>query len=222
MNKIGILRAASGAAVLLLSVSACSGGEDGTEEPSLSASQVCGSTLDSAAAGALQRVGGTAKFSELPGTNDAGYSNTFNLKRAASTLHDDATERNQCNVFKAGDKTGHSLIEVDFSATENHPTAHGSLEHGKTENVLYPIGVYAKSHGNVSATLYFKCTTPEPGKAKNSSPYIKADLYGTPDQVSHDSTGRDLMIILNSISRGMARQLDCTSRAALPAQVPHA
>ncbi|MEU3826239.1 hypothetical protein AB0F36_13085 [Streptomyces sp. NPDC029080] len=221
-NRFDALRAALGVTVILFSVSACSGSGDGEEEPFLSASQVCGSTLDSAAAEALQRVGGTTKFSELPGTDDAGHPNKFSLEHAAGTLHDDATERNQCDVFKAGDKTGYSLIEVDFSAVASHPTAHGSQDDGGTENTIYPIGVYAKTHGNVSATLFFECSKRETGEKKNSSPYVRAYLYGTPDQVSPDSTGRDLMIILNSISRAMAKQLGCASGAALPARVPRA
>ncbi|MCS0605977.1 hypothetical protein NX794_32935 [Streptomyces sp. LP11] len=113
------------------------------DEPTLKASQVCGATLDSSAVKALQRMGGTEEFSESPGSTATEQSGRFSVKRAASTLHDEVTERNQCDVFKAGDKTGHSLIQVDFSATQDHPGLENSPGQ-EGENTFYPIGVYAK------------------------------------------------------------------------------
>ncbi|MFS4094056.1 hypothetical protein [Streptomyces sp. AF1A] len=167
-------------------------------------------------------MGGTDKFSELPGTDDAGHSNKFSLKRAASTLHDDVTERNQCDVFIAGDKTGHSLIEVDFSAAKDRPKTEGSSGGEPAGITFYPIGLYAKTNARTSAILYFKCPTRAAGGGGELTPYVRGYLYGAPDQMSPKATGRDLMVVLNSLSRGMARQLGCTSQAALPAQVPKA
>ncbi|MEU1179641.1 hypothetical protein ABZ464_18660 [Streptomyces sp. NPDC005820] len=207
------------ATVLICAVSACSGDNDSAEEPSLTASQVCDSTLDSSASTALQRVGNVAKFTELPGTNDSGEPNTFSLKRSASTIHEDQTQRNQCVVFKAGDKTGHPLIAVDFSAEKYATTPDPSAE--DDDSALYSMGVYAKSNGNSSAILYFKCPTQGTEEPKNSTPYIKASLTSA-GQLSIKTTGRDLMAILNAVSRGLAKQLGCTSEAALPAQVPEA
>jgi hypothetical protein len=208
--------------MLVLSISACSGSDKDKEEHNLSASQVCDSTLDSSAAAALQRIGGTKEFTELPGSNDAGNLNKFSLKHAASTIYDDVTQRNQCAVFKAGDKTGHSLIEVDFSAAKYPPNRDDSSAGGKSENTVYPFGVYAKTHDNTSATLYFKCSIENAEHPKGSAKYIQAYLYSTPDQISPKTTGRDLMIVLNSISRSMAKQLGCASQAALPSHIPDA
>ncbi|MGW1506650.1 hypothetical protein ACWCQW_51020 [Streptomyces mirabilis] len=216
------LRSALGAAVLISGISACSGGTGDKEEQTLTASQVCASTLDSSAVTALHRIGNTERFTELPGTDDTGESNKFSLKRAASTIHDDMTQRNQCTVFKAGDKTSHPIIDVDFSATEYHPSTDGSTEDGKSENTIYPIGVYAKTNDNVSATIYFKCSTHGSRKPADLTSYIEANLYSTPDQISTKATGRDLMTVLNAISRGMAKQLGCEAQAALPSQVPGA
>ncbi|WP_159046379.1 hypothetical protein [Streptomyces sp. MMG1121] len=218
--KFEILHPAWGALALILSVSACSGHHDSKQETTLSAFQVCDSTLDSSAVASLQRMGATEKFSELPGTDDVGHANKFSLRRAAGTLHDDITKRNQCDVFKSGDKTGHSLIEVDFSASRDHPSVNSSSVQGESENTLYPIGVYAKVHARTSATLYFKCTTYGSTKTADSTPYVRGYLYSTPDQASPNTTGKDLMVILNSISRSMAKQLGCASQAALPSRVP--
>ncbi|MFC9283649.1 hypothetical protein [Streptomyces collinus] len=167
-------------------------------------------------------MGDTDEFSELPGVDDAGHPNKFSLERAAGTLHDDVTERNQCDVFRSGDKTGHSLIEVDFSAVKDRPHERGSSGGKSAGATFYPIGLYAKTNARTSATLFFTCPTRAAGEAGHSAPYVRGYLYGAPDQMSPKATGRDLMVVLNSLSRGMAKQLGCASQAALPAQVPKA
>ncbi|MBT2677223.1 hypothetical protein J7E95_41860 [Streptomyces sp. ISL-14] len=214
------LHSAVGATVLILSVSACSSNDSDKKEPSLTASQVCDSSLDSSAAAALRRMGSSEKFTELPGTMDSGEPNKFSLKRAANTVHEDMTQRNQCAVYKAGDTTGHPLIDVDFSAVKDHPSTDGASQEAESENVIYPIGAYAKTHENTSAAIYFKCSTQDAGKIKEPTPFIQGSLYSTPDQISPKTTGRDLMTVLSAITRAMAKQLGCTSEAALPSQVP--
>lgn len=214
-----VLPSVMSAAVLIFGLSACGGGDDEKAEPSLTASQVCDSTLDSSATSALQRVGRTKKFTELPGTNDSGESNVFSLERATKTTHEDATQRNQCVVFKAGDEGGHPLINIDFSAAKSAPSPDSSTEDKDSDQAFYSMGVYAKSNGNVSATLYFKCQTQAPDTSNNSTPYIRSSLTSA-GQLSAGTTGRELMTILNSVSRAMAKELDCASQAALPAQVP--
>ncbi|MER5436528.1 hypothetical protein [Streptomyces sp. NPDC002588] len=207
-------------AVLIFGVAACGGDSEDTEEPSLTASQVCDSALDSSAVAALTRMGNTEKFTELPGTMDSGEPSKFSLQRSAKTIHESKTQRNQCVVFKAGDKTGHPLIDVDFSAVTYHPRADEASQDETSENAIYPIGLYAKTHENANAAIYFKCSTQASGTAKKSTPYISASLTSAPGQVSVESTGRDLITILNAISRAMAKELGCASQAALPSQVP--
>lgn len=217
-----VLRSVAGATLLILSVSACSSNDSDEKETSLTASQVCDSTLDSSATAALKRMGSIDKFTELPGTMDSGEPSKFSLKRAANTVHEDMTQRNQCAVYKEGDASGHPLIDVDFSAVKHHPSADSASQEEESENVIYPIGVYAKTHEINSAAIYFKCSTQDAGKIKESTPFIHGDLYSTPDQISPKATGRDLMIVLNAITRAMAKQLGCASEAALPSQVPDA
>jgi hypothetical protein len=219
MRTLTALRSATCAAVLIFGASACSGGDDGEEATSLTASQVCASTLDSSAAAALQRIGGTEKFTELPGTNDSGEPNKFSLKRAASTIHQDKTRRNQCFVFKAEDESGQPLILVDFSATKYDPTEDAPATDAGSGQTIYPFGVHAQTNDNSSALLYFECSTRGSGTA---TPHIRASLTSAPGQIAAKTTGRDLMIVLNAISRGMAKQLGCVSQAALPSEVPEA
>lgn len=206
------------AAALAFAVSGCGGVNDTNEEPRLTASQVCDSTLDSSASVALKRMGSTEEFTELPGTNDSGEPNAFSLKRASKTIHEKKTRRNQCVVFKAGEKNGRPLIDVDFSAEEHAPTPDPAAGDRNSEQAFYSMGVYAHSNGISSATLYFKCSTQE----TNSTPYIRASLTSAPGQISAKSTGRDLITTLNAISRAMTKQLDCMSEASLPNQVPAA
>ncbi|MFI1052531.1 hypothetical protein ACH4U3_43610 [Streptomyces griseoruber] len=216
-----VLPSVMSTAALLFGVSACSGDNDGTEEPSLTTSQVCDSTLDSSASAALKRVGDTDEFTELPGANDSGEPSKFSLKRSASTIHKDPTQRNQCVVFKSGDKTGHPLIDVDFSAEKSSPNPDSSTESDDSDQAFYSMGTYAKSNRNISALLYFKCSTQDPDDPKNSTSYIRSSLT-TAGQLSPETRGRDLMTILNSVAGALAEQLGCASQAALPTQVPKA
>ncbi|MFF4020957.1 hypothetical protein [Streptomyces sp. NPDC001843] len=159
------------------------------------------------------------KFTELPGTGDAGRPNKFSLKRAASTIRKDQTQRNQCVVFKAGDKTGHPLINVDFSAAKYVPSKDTSAAGGDSGQAFYSIGAYAKTNRNISALLYFKCSTVS---SHESMSHIRASLTSAPGQIATQATGRDLMTVLNGISLGMAKQLGCASEAALPSRIPEA
>ncbi|MGW6360344.1 hypothetical protein ACWFR5_35575 [Streptomyces sp. NPDC055092] len=212
----------AGIALAALALVSCSDGEGGKKaEPSLAASQVCASTLDASAAAALMHMGGTEKFTELPGTNDSGKPNKFSLKQATDTLHTDRTQRNQCVVFKAGDTTGHPLISVDFSAVKHHPsTTTGDREGSDLSG--YRMGVYATTHGTTGASLYFKCSTRNPDEPGKSTPYVEAELVGLPNQLSAKSTEHERMTVLNAVSRAMAKQLGCASQASLPYQVPAA
>ncbi len=215
-----VSRSVLGAIVVALGISACDGGDKGTDEVELTASQVCASAFDTSAAKALQRIGDTTKFAEMPGSDDSGKPNKFSLKYSASTVHKDQTQRNQCVVFKAGDKSGHPLIDIDFSASKYASKTNTSGSSGESENTFYSIGVYAQTGGTSSALLYFKCPTQDPAKASDATPYIRASLTSTPGQISAKATGRDLMTVLNSLSGAMAKQLDCASQAALPSKVP--
>lgn len=220
-RTLTVLPSVMGLAILLSVVSACGGDNDNVDEPSLTASQVCDSTLDPSAAASLERAGATEKFTELPGTNDSGESSKFSLDRAAKSIHEDQTQRNQCVVFKAGDETGHPLVDVDFSAEKTAPNPATSAENEDSGQSFYSMGVYAKTNGISSATLYFKCSTQGTEEPKNSTPYIKSSLTSA-GQISAKTTGQDLMTILNAVSRAVAKQLDCASQAALPSQVPAA
>ncbi|MGW3101938.1 hypothetical protein [Streptomyces sp. NPDC001100] len=209
-----------GAIVMVFGVSACGGGDKSTDETDLTASQVCASAFDASAAKSLQRMGNTTTFTELPGSDDSGKSNKFSLKYAASTVHKGQTQRNQCVVFKAGDKSGHPLINIDFSASKYVPKTETSESGGDSEKTFYPIGSYAQTGGTSSALLYFKCPTQDPTKASDTTPYIRASLTSAPGQISTKTTSRDLMTVLNALSGAMAKQLDCASEAALPSEIP--
>lgn len=132
-------------------------------------------------------VWASKSFSELTGTDDAGRPLKFSLQRAASTIHDEVTERNQCYVYRADDKTGHPLIEVDFTAAEYSPRA-SSAPDGQKENIFYPIVVYAKTHGQNSATLFFKCRLRNPPEGQPCNALRSGGRrYSTPSHVAWPS-----------------------------------
>ncbi|MFD7700975.1 hypothetical protein [Streptomyces caelestis] len=202
------------------SVSACSDGEQ--EDQNLTATQVCDFTLDASAAKALERMGATKIFGENyrnSGKNYRDNPESFTLARTAQMLHADTTQRNSCYVYKASTDTGHPLIHVDFFATDKYINPDPSLEKGESEDKFYPLGLYAKTHGTESATLYFKCSTQGGGK---KTPYVKATLFSASGEVSPKATGQDLMTILGTMSRALAKQLGCASEAALPTQITEA
>ncbi|WP_381793611.1 hypothetical protein [Streptomyces niveus] len=68
---------------------------------------ICGAVLDAPGRVTLKRLAGTDDFRS---PDEVGES--FSVKLAAEYPHDDEAE--ECFFYKAGDKTGHPVIVVDF------------------------------------------------------------------------------------------------------------
>jgi len=206
-------------------VSGCSNNADDSDtaeqDTGTSAAKVCDGTLDPAASAALRRLGGSDRFDELTGTNEAGEPNTFSLTRAVEHLHDEYVKRSACRLYKSGDNSGQPLLEVRFSASSNHPSA--SAAESSSDRVSYPLGVYALA-GSDGADLFFRCPT----KATTSDAsvgdtnYIKAEMSAIANNLHGNSVNKDRMVVLNSMARAVAKAAGCASTAALPAQVPAA
>ncbi|MFE9726387.1 hypothetical protein ACFYQ5_23010 [Streptomyces sp. NPDC005794] len=206
----GVLLVTSGA-------TAC-GGDDGTEKPdALSASQVCDGTLDTAAAAALESLGGTDRFAESQGTKRSGIPNTFSLERAAETLHAKPTEKNDCVIYKADDGSDFPLLDISFQSQKSHPDTVEEDRASDSGELFFPLGLFASAKGDKGSTLYFACLTEGP---TGTMPYVKADMYSARDQVNPDGRGR--LTVLNSVSRALADKLGCAAEANLPTNVPDA
>ncbi|WP_405588261.1 hypothetical protein [Streptomyces sp. NBC_01092] len=215
MNKV--LWWALSTALTLAALSGCTE-ESAPEVAGVPATQICASTLDSSAAAALKRVSGTDEFTELEGESPGdGASNQFSLSGAVEGIHGTASERTQCTIYKADDKSGHPLIEIDFEAAASHPGSRSALKANSPKTTVYSIGAYAATNANFGATLFFACSTKGPDGGK---PYVKASMYSSGDQFAEEDTGRDRMIILNSLSRRLAEKLGCAKEASLPTEVP--
>ncbi|GAA1017352.1 hypothetical protein GCM10009564_54930 [Streptomyces thermogriseus] len=202
-------------AICLLLTTGCSTGAD-SDQSGVSAEQVCDSSLDKTAAAALRRLGGTDRFEELTGTTDAGEPNAFSLKRAAQHLHDETPLRSRCTVYKAGDKSGSPLIQIDFKVADDYP----KRQQNSTQNndrIYYDIGLYASTQGDYSTVIYFRCSTTDQGK---SSAYVDAGMFTTSTHLKGRSTSVDRMTILNTVSRKLAAELGCSSEAGLPSSIP--
>ncbi|MFC9946141.1 hypothetical protein [Streptomyces pratensis] len=212
-----LLRAVSGALLLAAGGTACGNDGDGVEKPDvLSASQVCDGTLDKAAATALESLGGTQRFNEFQGTDKSVALSPFSLELAAKTLRAKPTEKNTCVIYKA-DGSDFPLLDISFSAWHSHPDLAEENKASDSNEMFFPVGLFASASGDQGTSLYFACPTEGPGGKK---PYVKADMYSARGQVNPDGKGR--MTILNAVSRAVAEELGCAAEAKLPAEVPDA
>ena len=207
--------AALGAAGLV-AISGCSDATD--KGPSgAPATQICDGALDKAAADSLRHLAGTDEFTELTGTTDANEPYKFSVERAAAHLHDQLEKRSRCILYKAEDKSGHPLIEMDFEAISDYPDQADAPKGGSKGQIIYPMGVFAVTNGNYGASLFFQCSTKG---TKGLTQYVKASMFSSGDQLEGNSTSKDRMTILNSVSRHLAAQLSCSDKAKLPSGVP--
>ncbi|MFF0450938.1 hypothetical protein ACFYT4_31930 [Streptomyces sp. NPDC004609] len=201
--------------VAAMGVSGCT--RESKETPTGStASEICQATLDTSAAAALKEISGTDRFTESPGEGTSGEKSRFSLEKAADGLHKAESERSSCVVYKADGKSDTPLIEVDFEASLTHPDSREPVTDNPDEYTYYPIGVYAATKADLSASLYFRCPTKG---GKGNTPYVKAGLF-SPGRLVGDSTSKERMTVLNAIARKLAGQLGCATSARLPAEVP--
>ncbi|SEE59241.1 hypothetical protein SAMN05216489_07295 [Streptomyces sp. 3213] len=218
MNALAI----TAAAVL---VGGCSNnaddGDSRGQDTGALAGKVCDGTLDTAASAALRRLAGSDRFDELTGTNEAGEPNSFSLARAVKHLHDEYTKRSACRLYKSGDNSGQSLLEVRFSASSNHPSV--STEASSSDRVSYPLGVYALAGSN-GADLFFRCPTKATtdNASVGDTNYVKAEMSAIAVTMRGNSVNKDRMVVLNSMARAIAEAAGCASTAALPTRVPTA
>ncbi|MGW6600323.1 hypothetical protein [Streptomyces sp. NPDC055036] len=200
----------------MVGVTGCSSEEE-KQPTGISAGEICDGTLDQTAKESLQRIGGTEKFTELTGTTDSGEPNEFSLDRAAANLHEQESSRSRCTVYKAGDETGKPLIQLDFKASESYPKRSDYQQEDLRDRTFYSLGLYADTKEGYSTSLYFHCETKG---AEGTTPYINAGIFSVADQLEGDSTSKDRMTILNSVSRRLAAELGCSDEAGLASKVP--
>ncbi|WP_406419915.1 hypothetical protein OH809_26925 [Streptomyces sp. NBC_00873] len=214
------LRWAVCAVLVATGATACGDDETGTEQPKvLSASQVCDGSLGPSGAAALKRVSTTDRFTELDGTNEIGDPNAFSLPLAAKRLHDDLSDRNLCQPYKADNDSDFPVLRIDFEARASHSDPKKVATKGADDLVVYPLGEFAVTHEDGGATLVFACPTEGGGE---STPYVRANLTVTRGQIAPDSMEKDQMAVLNGVSRALAEELGCAAQAKLPAEVPDA
>ncbi|NED37370.1 hypothetical protein [Streptomyces sp. SID8499] len=207
--------ALSAGLILLCLTAGCTSDPD-SGQSGVSAEQVCDGSLDKEAAAALRRLSGSDRFKELTGTNDAGEPNKFSLGRAAQHLHDATAERSRCTVYKATDKSGIPLIQIDFKAADSYPRRQDT-QGQEPRKVYYDLGVYASTAGEYSTTLYFRCRTTSRGK---SADYVDAGISSVSGKLKGNSKSADRMTVLNAVSRRLAAELNCSASAGLPARIP--
>lgn len=84
------------------------------------------------------------------------------------------------------------------------------------------MGLYAQV-GRDGADLFFQCPTRAASEDAyiGDTKYVKAELYSTRAQLHGDSLDKDRMVILNSVSRAVAREAGCAAQAGLPTAVPN-
>ena len=214
-----LLRCSVVAAAAVMALSACSSGDDRAPQASATpANRICDGALDASAQAALKRLGGSDTFKELTGKTSAGQPNQFSLSRAAAHLHDEVELRSRCTVYLPDDTSGAPLVQLDFE-TSNKPPIRAEVEKQEPNARLtfYPLGVYAATSDDNSTSLYFTCTTKG---ADGEASYVDGGIFSSGDQLKGNSTSKDRMTILNSVSRRLAEELGCASEANLPSAVP--
>ncbi|MFJ4922729.1 hypothetical protein [Streptomyces sp. NPDC088725] len=213
-----VLRWAALGMTVATGASGCSQNTAEEYGPRISASKICDRTLDENGISALRRLGGTDDFNESTGITDTGESKKFSMPRAMAHLHDDNAQLSTCTVYTADNKSGAPLVQLDFSASESYPSRSvAEDEDPRGLLIFYPIGVYASTKADNSTSLYFRCTTKG---AKGSTAYIRAGVFSVGNQLKGNSTSKDRMTILNSVSRRLAAEAGCADEARLPAKVP--
>lgn len=211
--------AAYGTALVIGAAGCSDGGSDEAVQPLRSPSQVCDATLKASARKALESIGGTDRYTELPGNQEYGDPHRFSVSLAAKRLHSELPRRNKCAVYKADGKNDFPLLDITFEP-QVASSVPGKEAEAKRSEVLYPIGAFAAVNskpGSDYATLIFTCATKGPD---GSASHVKASLYVPTNQTRPDSTTTDRMTVLNDVSRAMAEQLGCADEAALPTRVP--
>ncbi|MFE9832227.1 hypothetical protein ACFYPK_26780 [Streptomyces halstedii] len=207
------VRAALCVVLVLGGASACGDDQGAGKRPdALSAPQVCDGALSSAGAEALDRIGGTERFTEIQIADDPDY--RWSLKQAAKDLQADYTDVHECLLYKASDKSGLPLVTIRFSSDSQHPDP---AEDEDGDRLLFPVGLYAAANENFGTSLYFACPAEGP---EGRTPYVKAEMYGARNQVDPASTAEDRMTVLNDVSRALAEEAGCASEANLPAKLP--
>ncbi|MET7434850.1 MULTISPECIES: hypothetical protein [Streptomyces] len=123
-------------------------------------------------------------------------------------------------MYKTGDESGKPLLEIRFSASQSYPAP--SEKDADGSKVRYHVGLYAQV-GRDGADLFFQCPTRAASKDAyiGDTKYVKAELYSDNAQLHGDSAVNDRMMILNSVSREVAREAGCASKAGLPTAVPN-
>lgn len=204
-------------ALIVIAISGCSGGTDEEQQHELSASQVCDGALGPAGVAALKRISAAVRFTELTGSNAIGEPHAFSLPLAASHLHDDLSDRNQCQPYK-GD-SDRPVLSIDFEARESHSDPAEVTKGGTRDLAIYQIGQIAVTRADGGATLVFACSTKD---GEVGTPYVRGNLTVAKGQVAPDSTPKDQMVVLNDASRALAKEVGCAAEAKLPAKVPDA
>ncbi|MET8607595.1 hypothetical protein ACWD7B_11425 [Streptomyces rubiginosohelvolus] len=202
--------------LIILLATACTDDESG-KEATLSATQVCDSTLTPPSAKALERLAATERFTELTGTSQRGDANKFSLELAAKRLYGGVKERNTCMVYKVGDDSGIPLLKIEFEPAKSHPDPETEVRKADRDRLVFPLGAYAEINGDSGANLYFTCSTKGP---EGTSSYVWARMYSSGGRTAPGSSPGDRLAVLNDVARGLAEQLGCADEAALPDRVP--
>ncbi|MDV9172237.1 hypothetical protein R6V09_19255 [Streptomyces sp. W16] len=203
------------AATILSGLAGCSS-NDKKSPAGVTAGRLCDSSLDAKAAASLDHVSGVSTYDELPGKNDFGEPNKFSLARAAAHIGTTLSQRTKCTVYRASDDSGYPLLDITFSRTSRYPKKSNLPLYERSYRMFYPIGLYADTGKQNSASLYFSC----PAKQKDVPSYVMARMYITSNQRPVSDPSKDRMTVLNSVARGMAKALGCSSESGLPVNVP--
>ncbi|WP_435242197.1 hypothetical protein [Streptomyces cucumeris] len=191
---------------------------DGTEEPEaegVPATTLCGSSLDTDARRALDRLSGTSTLRERKGVPFGRA--VPRLRRRADVP---TTRTELCRVHRPADDAADALFTVEFVHVDALMDWPDRLP---ADAESYRVGMYGSSSGR-GAEIVFPCTE---GLHRNGPPFLMGTLSlpgfhrpagaaGRSDLPAAEQ-GRAAMTILRSVARALAAKLGCAAEAGIPA-----
>lgn len=208
-TRAGLFLLAFGLCAALAAVSCTT---DKPREGGVSASELCGRSLDDEAVRSAEKMSGSVSFAERDLPNAEGIA-----ERLRKTQGDFGPfTGNMCRSYVVADENEPVFFEVSFIREVTDYSVSDFVKNGKYGDMLFDTGKYA-SFGRNGGVIVFPCAGVFP---RGQASEITGRIFLPLGYVNDSRDTRASAAILNSISRAVAKELGCLKTAGLPASVP--
>lgn len=171
--------------------------------------ELCNSSISPKAANDAKTIAGSEELYEAEDTPSLGAL-TKELNSADAT----GGRVGACEVHRSSASSGPIGFEVEFTRKDSVPQ---TQPEDPNQWSLHSVGEYARaghSKNTSWADIYFSCPK---GVSSEEYKFITSHIWVP--QAAKD-TSRSAMVVLNSFSRTLAKELGCEAEAGLSPQVP--